>query len=714
MNTPEVFALDIGTRKIAGLLMSPTEEGFVINHGSLYQQLPKAMADGQIHHIDAVTKIISRVKKELEEKSGRDLKQVAVAAAGRSLITRTGRSSIALRPNQRLSASEVKALELEAVWSAIKKLSADGQEGVLDSYLCVGYSTVHYYLDQEPIGSLLGHQGREGQVEVIATFLPRIVINSLGTALENAGLEMASLTLEPIAAMHIVVPATMRMLNIALVDIGAGTSDLAISAQGTVRAYGMVSSAGDQITKEISNHFLLDLAVAEQVKVNLRPGKTTRCRDVFGNELALSYEQILEVIHPKTIELTEKIAQEILRLNDGPPKGIILIGGGSLTPKLAPLLAKILDLPENLVRVRDRTNLPVVEGAPHFSGPEIITPIGIGCTYLDGLAMELTHVTVNDEKLQFLKLTSSTVGDALVNSGLTPADLIGRPGPAYTVEINNRCVSIPGTMGKPALILKNEKPAELETNLNEGDQITVTPGVPGKSPQITVGEFVDAESYTFEITLNGSPLTVEPILLVNKEPQNKDYLIQDRDKITLQPITNIRELLQHLDLPLQREIRFKLNGKETTALEKIKVLINGKEKPLQTALRQGQNIEFRHEKCTLGDICRPAQGPVSITVTINEQPFKLSPPQSIPLVNGEKASFDQIIKQNDVIEYQAGRELLNSFIVTDIFRDYQPEEPFLKTGGKILVNGEEAGFTTPLKNGDKIELISLETGEVAT
>jgi len=166
----------------------------------------------------------------------------------------------------------------------------------------------------------LDTKGRRPSVEVIATFLPRVVIDSLGTALEEAELKMVSLTLEPIAAMHVVVPPTMRMLNIALVDVGAGTSDIAISAEGTIKAYGMVSSAGDEITEGIAEHFLLDLSVAEEVKRELVPNRVIECRDVFGNPLTLSYEEVLEVISPLAQELAHQIAHEVLRLNEGAQK----------------------------------------------------------------------------------------------------------------------------------------------------------------------------------------------------------------------------------------------------------------------------------------------------------------------------------------------------------------------------------------------------------
>ena len=77
---------------------------------------------------------------------------------------------------------------------------------------------------------------------------------------------MEALTLEPIAAINVLIPPSMRRLNVALVDIGAGTSDIAITDNNTVTAYGMVPVAGDEITEALSNHYLLDFPLAESAK----------------------------------------------------------------------------------------------------------------------------------------------------------------------------------------------------------------------------------------------------------------------------------------------------------------------------------------------------------------------------------------------------------------------------------------------------------------
>lgn len=715
MKMSEVFVLDIGTRTIAGLILARENGRFQIKQVKVQEQLPGAMADGQIHNIEDVATIIQRMKQELEAENGESsLTKVAVAAAGRSLLTEIGQGFLELAPNQRLSADQVQALELDAVRDAVQKLTTnDNSVSVMHSYLCVGYSVIEYTLDGEPIGSLFGHQGRQAEVKIIATFLPRIVIDSLGTALHSTDLTMQSLTLEPIAAMHVVVPPTMRMLNIALVDIGAGTSDLAISADGKVKGYGMVSTAGDAITQGLAEHFLLDFRVAEQVKVELTENQMTQCQDVFGNTLQLSYEEVLEVMLPKVETLAEKIAKEILHLNGTAPKGVILIGGGSRAPELSNLLARALNLPPNLVRIRDRSNLELVQGLPQFSGPEMITPLGIGCTHLDGLSMHLINVQVNNEKHQFLNMDSSTVGEVLLQAGLVPSELVGRPGPAFTIEVNGHYTPLPGTLGKMATIKKNGEPCDLATPVADGDSLIVEPGQAGQPPHLTLGELIDAPAHSFSLTLNGSPLEITPFVSVNGQKKSLAYVIQDRDKITFRTCETFRDLFEYLQIPISQKFHFYLNDERKEVVQELELKINGQKQSFSTALRPDLRVEYTRKQPSLRDLLIKERKPIpGITIKINGQDVELrgkepTPPQ----VNGEVVSFDYKIRAQDQISYQPPTQgVLDNYIITDIFRDYEPEKNFTKKGGRILLNGSEAGFTTPIKHGDQIEFTAYGAG----
>lgn len=85
--------------------------------------------------------------------------------------------------------------------------------------------------------------------------------------MDNIGLDVGFMTLEPIAAIEAAVPNNIRLLNVALVDIGAGTSDIAITKDGTIAAYAMTSTAGDEITEMLAKTYLLDFDTAEAVKM---------------------------------------------------------------------------------------------------------------------------------------------------------------------------------------------------------------------------------------------------------------------------------------------------------------------------------------------------------------------------------------------------------------------------------------------------------------
>ena len=144
---------------------------------------------------------------------------------------------------------------------------------------------------------------------------------------------MEALTLEPIAAINVLIPPSMRRLNVALVDIGAGTSDIAITDLGTVVAYGMVSTAGDEITEALSDHYLLDFPLAEEAKRNINTEEFIQIHDILGFETDIPRDEVIKSLKPAIEVLASSISNEILRLNNNKPtKAVMLVGGGSLTP----------------------------------------------------------------------------------------------------------------------------------------------------------------------------------------------------------------------------------------------------------------------------------------------------------------------------------------------------------------------------------------------
>lgn len=700
MSQAPVFALDIGTHKVAGLLMRKFDDKYFIEHGVMLEQLPQAMRDGQIHHIGSVAKIIRRVKAQLEEASGMTLTGAAVAAAGRSLKTKTATARRVLHPAEPLTADDVKALELQAVANAMTDLAQTSPKSALDSYLCVGCSVVRSYLDGEPIGSLEGHRGTEAQMEVIATFLPRVVIDSLTTALELAGLEIMSITLEPIAAMHLVVPATMRMLNIALVDVGAGTSDIAVAADGTITAYGMVASGGDRITEQIAKHFLLDFTTAEYVKQRLTPGQAIPCLDALGNNLHLACEEVLEVIRPVVEELAEAITSQIVTLSGESPKGVLLVGGGSQTPGLAALIHERLGLAPNLVRIRDRSSLSRVEGHLERSGPDVVTPIGIGCAHLDGITMQLVKASINGRILQFLKLPGATVSDALLYAGYTQDDLTGVRDEFITVTIGGKPVELPPTSSAGAQVLVNGEEADLSTLIHDGAVIEVLPAGPDQALPTTLADLVDGQAACFPVKINGEEVIVKPHITVNGTPRDLDYEIADGDSIEITPIQTVGQLLQSLGVDQYRDVSFTVNGEKRTLSRPLELRINGEAAGWNRTLAAGMEITYQEPQVVLAHLL-PKEATSPISITVNGEKIQLTPTATDIFVNGVPQSLDYLVQTGDVIEYDPRTF---GFIVTDIFRVYQPGPEFMSKGGRITVNGLVCGFTAPLKDGDVVEL----------
>lgn len=264
MNRDEqlVFGLDIGTRSIVGTVGYMSKDRFCVICQHVKEHETRSMLDGQIHDISKVAETIKIVKAQCEDSCGQPLKQVCIAAAGRVLQTLNTRVDMIFEENRETLAEDVSNLMSLGVEKAYREFVPELSEV---KYYCVGYSVVNYYLNNNPISNLVGHKANQISADLIATFLPDDVVDGLYKAVELAGLEVANLTLEPIAAISVAIPEKFRMLNIALVDVGAGTSDISITRDGSIIAYGMIPMAGDAFTEKISQHCLVDFDMAEKI-----------------------------------------------------------------------------------------------------------------------------------------------------------------------------------------------------------------------------------------------------------------------------------------------------------------------------------------------------------------------------------------------------------------------------------------------------------------
>jgi len=545
-----VFAMDIGTRSIVGLVCYPENSKLRVLATEIAYHPQRDMLDGQIHNIEGVVITAKKVKDGLEKRLGVTLKTVAIAAAGRALKTCRGLSVKEIEPGYRIRREEVSSIELEAVEKARESLltESDEENDTVDSYYCVGYSTVAYYLDDYPISSLIGQKGKKIGVEVLVTFLPQVVINSLTTVIEELGLSVSNLTLEPIAALNVTIPPEYRSLNLALVDIGAGTSDIAITHKGAVIGYAMVPLAGDEITEQIAEAFLLDFNTAEKVKLLCAEKKgAVSFKDILGNTFTLPAEEILKITEPVVDKIASEIAAVIKKYNRGPTRAVFCIGGGSRTPFLREKLAEKLDLPLSMIAIRGREIVnQVIYKGNKLNGPEAIAPLGIAVSALQKDYFGFTYITVNGKVIRLLDTENLKVSNALVAAAFHSKKLLGRRGPNLRVFLDGKEKIIPGIPGENARILVNGKEASLETMVKNNDKIEIIEATQGLTPVIKARDLFPPDRYY--VYFNNQPFGLFPHVLVNRQKADPEKVLKEGDRIefkgmgTLGDFINLAEL----------------------------------------------------------------------------------------------------------------------------------------------------------------------------
>lgn len=699
-----LFVLDIGTRSIVGLIMEKSKPVRILAVEYLEHET-RSMYDGQIHDVIAVAEEIATVKRRLEEKTGMRLTRAAVAAAGRALKTARGKAWAVRNPGEEVVLEEVQALELEAVQQAQLKIAGEEPQ-VSSGYFCVGYSVMNFYLEDQVIKNLIGQTGNSIGLEVIATFLPRVVVDSLFSALRRAGLEVCSLTLEPIAALTAAVPPDMRLINLALVDIGAGTSDIALVDRGTVFGYGMVPMGGDEITEAIAEHYLLDFNTAEKVKCRLNLEKHLSFTDILENQVTVDAEEILGQIHPVIRELANSIAVEIMSINQKSPDAVLCVGGGSMTPMLLGELAAALEIPARRVGVRTRETLKEIQGDfPELTGPQAITPIGIGLIALRSQALPLIRVTVNGREVSLWGLNEVTVASALLASGINLNNIYGRPGLGVTLEVNGQVRVFRGQMGSLPVIKVNGEAAGLDMPLKEGDVVEFQPGKDGEDARVLVRDLLQ-DQYGV-IRVNGQPVQVMPLVLVNGQEMDWEEVIPDRSRVDIVKGNRVQTVLKQAGYDVEqfanRTYRFTVNDAPTQLLWcPLQVAAGSKKLNWEDIVLFNEDITCKMYKNapTVRQVLNISEEHDVITVRVNEQPVNL-PRYSVKLtVNGAPATWEDPLEDGDSIQYSIQER-------TSILSDVLPyvDIPYRKTGHLVIrVNGEEAGFATPINDHDAIEV----------
>ncbi len=708
-----IFAMDIGTRTVVGVVAIQEDQYLRIIATEVCAHNGRAMVDGQVHDIDQVAQTAAEVKNKLEERIGFRLSKVAIAAAGRVLRTSRVKVEKDLELGEEIDQDFVRGLEIEGIQRAQMMLDEESAPGEQSQFYCVGYSVVNYYLNGYVISKLNGHKGQKAGADLIATFLPIIVVESLYSVVNKIGLEVASLTLEPIAAINAAIPPDIRLLNLALVDIGAGTSDIALTRDGSVFAYAMSSTAGDEITERICQRYLVDFTTGEKVKLSLTAKKDkVTFTDIMKAKHTVSTAEILTEIEEAVRMLASTISQKILEYNGKAPNAVFLVGGGSRIPLLPQMIAGQLGMPEDRVAVRSRDVIKNIRyDDKKLSGPESITPYGIAVTAQMNSGKDFLAVTVNGKKVKIYNSKKLTAADALVIYGFDAQCLIGRSGRGITFTVNDEVRRVRGEFGKPAEIYLNGKRASLDTPLNYGDSITVVPAEDGRDAVVKAYELTDC--YTGTITLNGNPLDISTIITINGVPAEKDALIRDGDVVRISRIKTVGDLLANAGFAGIGEYDVIVNGSvvdDPNHVLRDMDQVTCTKKSIDTVIAKEENSQ--NEDNTLSIISQESYADKADTH--DEMHIPGEGPNDAPIAgqSDNNQVLDTAIENDggDFLEVTVNgkitrlKESASQHIFVDIFNyiDFDLSKP---QGNIVLkLNGRPAAFTDRIKQGDNIEI----------
>ena len=358
-----VVGLDIGTSKIAAIVgnIKPGGEIEIIGMGT---HPSKGLKKGVVVNIDSTVESIQRAIDEAERMSGHQAHAVYVGIAGSHIKSFNSNGMVAIR-NQ-----EVTEEDIQRVIDAARTQAIPGDQKVLHIL------PQEYMIDnQDGIREPVGMSGVRLEAKV------HMVTGSVSAALnitkcvQRCGLKVEDIILEQLASSEAVLSEDEKELGVCLVDIGGGTTDIAVFYQGAIRHTSVIAVAGDQVTNDIAVALRTPtpaaeaikrkyacalpqlIAVDEEIEVPSVGDRPARC---------LSRRTLVEVIEPRYEELFQLIQAELRRsgFEDIIAAGIVLTGGSALVEGAVELAEEVfnmpvrLGIPQGVKGLKDEVNSP--------------------------------------------------------------------------------------------------------------------------------------------------------------------------------------------------------------------------------------------------------------------------------------------------------------------------------------------------------------------
>lgn len=368
-----VAAIDIGTTKICTLVGGFGDDGSLHITGSGITA-SRGMAKGIVDDVGKATEAITASIREAEKVANSRIVAATVGIAGAHITSLNSRGTVAL-PN---AAKPITAEDVQRALEGARTVAIPNNREILHAL------PRFYVLDgEESTGHPVGKFGHRLDVEAHIVTGAVTAIHNLTKCVEDTGVSVEELVLEPMAAADAVLDEEERTHGVVLVDIGGGTTDIAVFVEGAILHTAVLPVGGNNITSDVVYRLRCPFSAADAAKEYYGSAMASQVEkdetfeiDAFGSDRVrvVSRRQLCEIIQGRVTEMFGLVADEIRRAgyDDMISAGVVLTGGSSNLPGIAELAEQTLNLPA-------RVGAPVGVGNldQTLSNPAFATSIGL-------------------------------------------------------------------------------------------------------------------------------------------------------------------------------------------------------------------------------------------------------------------------------------------------------------------------------------------------
>jgi cell division protein FtsA len=361
-----IVGLDIGTSKIVAIVAELQPEGTLKVIG-LGQHVSRGLKKGVVVNIESTMQSIQRALEEAELMADCKINNVYTGIAGSHIKSLNSHGMVKIKD------AEVSQMDVDRVVETARAIALPADQQILHIL------TQEFIIDgQEDVREPLGMSGMKLEVKVHIVTGAVAAAQNIVKCIKRCGIEVSDLILQPLASSLAVLTEDEKELGVCLVDIGGGTTDIAVFKQGAIRHTAVVPIAGDQMTNDVAVAFRTPTQSAEEIKIKhgcaLRqladPREVVEVPGVDGRDpRQLSVQTLAEVLEPRVVELYEMVLNELRRsgMEDMIASGIVITGGSAMMRGMVELGEEIFHMPVRLGMPRYVGGLSEVVSNPRYA-----------------------------------------------------------------------------------------------------------------------------------------------------------------------------------------------------------------------------------------------------------------------------------------------------------------------------------------------------------